>query len=58
MTPDYEDPKFIYNPVIHHMIDKLNLVMHLLIDESPHKVEDILLMSRYEKVLEQFGVSV
>jgi hypothetical protein len=47
MTPNYEDPRFVYSPVIHHMIDRLNLVMNLLIDGSPHKLEDILMMGRY-----------
>lgn len=58
MTPNYEDPKFLYGPVVHHMIDRLNMVMNLLIDGSPHKLEDILMMSRYEKALEKLGVSI
>lgn len=58
MTPNYEDPRFVYSPVIHHMIDRLNLVMNLLIDGSPHKLEDILMMGRYEKAFEKLGVSV
>ena len=58
MTPNYEDPRFVYSPVIHHMIDRLNLVMNLLFDGSPHKLEDILMMGRYEKAFEKLGVSV
>jgi hypothetical protein len=57
-TPNYEDPRYIYGPVIHHMIDKLSTMMNLMIEDSPLKLDDILLLSRYEKAFQQFGVSV
>lgn len=40
------------------MIDKLSTMMNLMIDGSHVKLDDILLMSRYEKAFQQYGVSV
>lgn len=58
LTDNYEDPRYIYTPVIHYFIDKLIAIMHFVIGDSPHSVKDTLLLNRYEKSLEQFGISI